>query len=76
MADLGIKLRNRSCPAVSHSCSRTVLSSRYIVLDRKSIPIVACMAPDYVSRGPDRADQPRKPRDAKAAGQSERNRTW
>lgn len=30
-----------SCPAVSHSCSRTVRSSRYMVLLRKSIPIVA-----------------------------------
>lgn len=25
-----------------HNCSRTVRSSRYIVFDRKSIPIVAC----------------------------------
>lgn len=33
--------RNRSCPAVSHSCSRTVRSSRYMVFDKKSIPIVA-----------------------------------
>lgn len=30
-----------TCPAVSHSCRRTVLSSRYIVFDKKSIPIVA-----------------------------------
>ena len=27
----GIRLLKRSWPAVSHSCSRTVLSSRYIV---------------------------------------------
>lgn len=31
-----------SWPAVSQSCSRTVRSSRYMVLERKSIPIVAC----------------------------------
>lgn len=31
----------RTCPAVSQSCSRTVRSSRYIVLLKKSIPIVA-----------------------------------
>ena len=30
-----------SCPAVSQSWSRTVLSSRYMVLERKSIPMVA-----------------------------------
>ena len=29
-------------PAVSHSCRRTTRSSRYIVFDRKSMPIVAC----------------------------------
>ena len=28
--------------AAHHSCSRTVRSSRYIVFDRKSMPIVAC----------------------------------
>jgi hypothetical protein len=37
----GINDLNLSCPAVSHSCNLTVLSSRYIVLDKKSIPIVA-----------------------------------
>ena len=37
----GINDRNRSCPAVSHNCRRTVRSSRYIVFDKKSIPIVA-----------------------------------
>ena len=37
----GMRERNLSCPAVSQSCSRTVLSSKYIVLERKSIPIVA-----------------------------------
>mmetsp|Transcript_7523 Transcript_7523/g.31135 ORF Transcript_7523/g.31135 Transcript_7523/m.31135 type:complete len:237 (+) Transcript_7523:249-959(+) len=37
----GMRLRNRSWPAVSHSWSRTVRSSRYIVLERKSMPIVA-----------------------------------
>ena len=37
----GISERNRSCPAVSHSCRRTVRSSRYKVLDKKSMPIVA-----------------------------------
>ena len=37
----GISERKRSCPAVSHSCSRTVRSSRYMVLLRKSIPMVA-----------------------------------
>lgn len=30
-----------TCPAVSQSCSLTVLSSRYMVLERKSIPMVA-----------------------------------
>lgn len=30
----GMRLLNRSCPAVSQSCSRTVLSSRYIVYAR------------------------------------------
>jgi len=37
----GIRDRKRSCPAVSHSCSRTVRSSKYKVLLKKSIPIVA-----------------------------------
>ena len=37
----GIRLRNLSWPAVSHNCKRTVRSSRYIVLERKSMPIVA-----------------------------------
>ncbi len=37
----GIRDRNLSCPAVSQSCNRTVLSSRYMVLDKKSIPMVA-----------------------------------
>lgn len=37
----GMSERKRSCPAVSHSWRRTVRSSRYIVLDRKSMPIVA-----------------------------------
>jgi hypothetical protein len=41
----GIRERKRSCPAVSQSCRRTVRSSRYIVLDKKSIPAV----PDLVS---------------------------
>ena len=36
-----MRLRNRSCPAVSQSCRRTVRSSKYIVLLRKSIPMVA-----------------------------------
>ncbi len=31
----------RTCPAVSQSCNLTVRSSRYIVLLRKSIPMVA-----------------------------------
>jgi hypothetical protein len=30
------------CPATHHSCNLTVLSSRYIVFDRKSMPMVAC----------------------------------
>lgn len=30
-----------TCPAVSHSCNRTVRSSRYMALLRKSIPMVA-----------------------------------
>jgi hypothetical protein len=38
----GISDRNLSCPAVSHNCNRTVRSSRYIVFDRKSMPMVAC----------------------------------
>ena len=38
---LGIRLRKRSWPAVSHSCSRTVRFSRYMVFERKSMPIVA-----------------------------------
>ena len=33
--------RKRSWPAVSQSCRRTVRSSRYMVLERKSMPIVA-----------------------------------
>ena len=37
----GIRLRNLSWPAVSHNCRRTVRSSRYIVLERKSMPMVA-----------------------------------
>ena len=37
----GINDLNLSCPAVSQSCNRTVRSSRYIVFDKKSIPIVA-----------------------------------
>ena len=37
----GMSERKRSCPAVSHNCNRTVLSSRYIVFDKKSMPIVA-----------------------------------
>lgn len=37
----GIKLLNLSCPAVSHNCNLTVLSSKYMVFERKSIPIVA-----------------------------------
>lgn len=36
-----MRLRNLSWPAVSQSCSLTVRSSKYIVFDRKSIPIVA-----------------------------------
>lgn len=50
-----------SCPAVSQSCSRTVRSSRYMVLDRKSIPIVACgvWACVCVRRGQDRSVAPR-----------------
>jgi len=32
----------RTCPAVSQSWRRTTLSSRYMVFERKSIPIVAC----------------------------------
>ena len=32
----------KTWPAVSHSCRRTTRSSRYIVFDRKSMPIVAC----------------------------------
>jgi hypothetical protein len=38
----GISDRKRSCPAVSHSCSRTVRSSKYMVFERKSMPMVAC----------------------------------
>ncbi len=38
---LSLSLSPLTCPAVSHSCSRTVRSSRYMVLDRKSMPIVA-----------------------------------
>ena len=37
----GISDLNRSWPAVSQSCNRTVRSSKYIVYDRKSMPIVA-----------------------------------
>ena len=37
----GISERKRSWPAVSQSCRRTVRSSRYMVLLRKSMPIVA-----------------------------------
>ncbi len=37
----GINDLNLSCPAVSHNCNLTVLSSKYIVFERKSIPIVA-----------------------------------
>ena len=37
----GMSERKRSWPAVSHSCKRTVRSSRYMVLLKKSIPIVA-----------------------------------
>jgi hypothetical protein len=33
--------RAPTCPAVSHNCSLTVRSSKYMVLLRKSIPIVA-----------------------------------
>uniref|UniRef100_A0A0E9XJA4 Uncharacterized protein n=1 Tax=Anguilla anguilla TaxID=7936 RepID=A0A0E9XJA4_ANGAN len=36
-----MRLRKRSCPAVSQSWRRIVRSSKYMVLDRKSIPIVA-----------------------------------
>ena len=32
-----------SCPAVSQSCNRTVRSSRYMVFDKKSMPMVACI---------------------------------
>ena len=32
-------------PAAHHSCSRTVRSSKYMVLDRKSMPMVACAPP-------------------------------
>jgi len=34
-------IRTPTCPAVSHNCSLTVRSSKYMVLLRKSIPIVA-----------------------------------
>jgi len=37
----GINDLNLSCPAVSHNCNLTVRSSKYIVFDKKSIPIVA-----------------------------------
>jgi hypothetical protein len=37
----GIKLRKRSCPALSQIWSLTVRSSKYIVFERKSMPIVA-----------------------------------
>jgi hypothetical protein len=37
----GIRLLKRSWPAVSQSWSRTVRSSRYMVFERKSMPIVA-----------------------------------
>ena len=37
----GMSERKRSCPAVSHNCNRTVLSSRYMVFDKKSMPMVA-----------------------------------
>ena len=36
----GIMLLNLSCPAVSHNCNLILLSSRCIVLERKSIPMV------------------------------------
>lgn len=36
-----MRLWNPSWPAVSHNCSLTVLPSRHIVLERKSIPMVA-----------------------------------
>jgi hypothetical protein len=35
-----------------HSCSRTVRSSRYIVLLRKSMPIVACVGPSTAQPSP------------------------
>ena len=38
----GMSERKRSCPAVSHSCSRTVPSSTGTVLLTKSIPMVVC----------------------------------
>ena len=37
----GARCGTQSAPAVSHSCSRTVRSSRYIVLEMKSMPMVA-----------------------------------
>ena len=36
----GMSERKRSCPAVSHSCKRTVPSSTGTVFETKSIPIV------------------------------------
>lgn len=39
----GISDLKRSWPAVSHNCNLTVLSSKYMVFDKKSIPIVACV---------------------------------
>jgi hypothetical protein len=35
----GMSDRKRSCPAVSHSWRRTVRSSRYNVLEKKSTPV-------------------------------------
>ena len=46
------------CKLAYQSCKRTVRSSRYIVFDRKSMPIVACTeriiagaSPDHLDRG-------------------------
>ena len=47
----GMRERNRSCPAVSHNCNRTVLSSRYMVFDKKSMPMVALEYYEDMFRG-------------------------
>lgn len=41
----GIKLLNRSCPAVSQSCNRTVRSSRYMVWTAPGVLVMSYHIP-------------------------------